>query len=116
MEEKTITLSLNVYDDDDNVIKTEEARTIDLKFGTVRALMELLNVEDIENTAQLLKTVYGAWKQVTGILSRVFPGMNDEDWENVKIGELMPLLITILKSSFVELMAIPTDPKNATGA
>lgn len=114
MDELNTKLTINVYDEKDNVIKTEEAQAIDLRFGTIRALMQLLNVEDIENTAQLLKTVYGAWEQITGILSRVFPGMSDGDWENVKLSELMPLLIVILKSSFVQIMAIPTDPKNAT--
>lgn len=114
MEEKTTTkLTLNIYDENDNIIRTEEARTIDLRFGTIRSLMELLNVEEIDNTAQLLKTVYGAWGQVTGILSKVFPGMTEEDWENVKLSELMPLLVVILKSSFVQLLEIPQESKNA---
>lgn len=106
-------LTLNIYDEKDNVIRTEEARFIDLRFGTVRSLMELLNVENINDTAQLLKTVYSAWDQVTGILSKVFPDMTEDDWENVKLSELMPLLVGILKGSFVEILAIPTDQKNA---
>ena len=106
-------LTLNIYDENDNVIRTEEARFIDLRFGTVRSLMELLNVENINDTAQLLKTVYSAWDQVTGILSKVFPDMTEGDWENVKLSELMPLLVGILKGSFVEILAIPTDQKNA---
>lgn len=106
-------LTLNIYDEKDNVIRTEEARFIDLRFGTVRSLMELLNVENINDTAQLLKTVYSAWDQVTEILSRVFPDMTEDDWENVKLSELMPLLVGILKGSFVEILKIPTDQKNA---
>lgn len=113
MKEET-KLTLNIYDENDNVKRTEEAKFVDLRFGTIRSLMQLLKVEDINDTAQLLKTVYSAWEQVTGILSRVFPNVTEEDWENVKLSELMPLLIVILKSSFVKILEIPTDSKNVT--
>lgn len=114
MEEKKLTL--NIYDENDNITRTEEAKFVDLRFGTIRSLMQLLKVDDINDTAQLLKTVYSAWDQVTGILGRVFPNMTDEDWENVKLSELMPLLIVVLKSSFAQILTIPTDSKNVTGA
>lgn len=105
-------LILNVYDEKDNIVKTSEAKLIDLRFGTIRSLMELLNVDDIDDTSQLLKTVYGAWAQITNILGRVFPDMTEEDWENVKLTELLPILMTILKSSFVQILSIPNDSKN----
>ena len=40
-------MKLNIYDENDNIVKTSEARFIDLRFGTIRSLMELLKVEDI---------------------------------------------------------------------
>ena len=107
-------LKINVYDENDNIIKTSEAQVVDLRFGTIRSLMELLKVDDINDTAQLLKTVYSAWAQVTKILEKVFPDMEAEDWENIKLSELMPLLIVILKSSFAQILTIPTDSKNVT--
>lgn len=105
-------LILNVYDEKDDIVKTSEAKLIDLRFGTIRSLMELLNVDDIDDTSQLLKTVYGAWAQLTNILGRVFPDMMEEDWENVKLTELLPILMVILKSSFVQILSIPNDSKN----
>lgn len=105
-------LKINVYDENDKVIKTSEAKVIDLRFGTVRSLMELLNVEDIDDTAELLRTVYKAWAQITAILGKVFPDMQDEDWDNIKLNELLPILVIILKSSFVQLLSIPNDSKN----
>lgn len=105
-------LILNVYDDKDNVTKTSEAQLVDLRFGTIRSLMELLNVDDINDTSQLLKTVYGAWEQIITILGRVFPDMAEEDWENIKLSELLPILVIILKSSFVQILSIPNDSKN----
>lgn len=102
-------LILNVYDDDDKIIKTAEAKLIDLRFGTIRSLMEMLNIEDVNDTSELLKKVYAAWNQLTKILERVFPEIEGDDWDGVKLSELMPIIILILKSSFVHLMQIPTD-------
>lgn len=105
-------LKLNVYNDNDEVIKTAEAKFIDLRFGTIRSLMELLNVEDINDTSELLKKIYSAWNEVIKILSRVFPEMEEGDWDNIKLSELIPMLVVILKSSFVQMLAIPADSKN----
>jgi hypothetical protein len=107
-------LKLNIYDENDNIIKTSEAKMIDLRFGTIRSLMELLKIDDINDTAQLLKVVYSAWEQVIGILKKVFPDMEEEDWENIKLSELLPLLVMILKGSFAQILTIPTESKNVT--
>lgn len=102
-------LKINVYDDEDNIIKTSEAKLIDLKFGVIRKLMKLLNVDNIDNSVELLKTVYSAWEQVTKILNSCFPDMTDDDWDNVKAAELLPVLVSVLKYSFTQMLTIPTD-------
>ena len=109
-------LKINIYDENDSVIKEATAKAVDLRFGTIRRLMELLNVEDIEDTSQLLKTVYGAWETITKILSKAFPEMTDEDWYGVKLGELLPIILKIIKYSLKEVQSIPTDSKNQTRA
>ena len=43
-------LTINVYDENNEVVKTCEAQTIDLEFGTIRALMKLLNVDNVNDT------------------------------------------------------------------
>lgn len=103
------TMILNVYNEQDEITKTCEAKTIDLRFGTIRSLMELLKVENVTDTSELLKTIYGAWEQITRILSGVFPDMEEEDWENVKLSELLPIVVEILKSSFAQILTIPKD-------
>lgn len=105
-------IKLNVYDDENKVVKTATAEVTELKFGSIRSLMKLLKVDDINDTAQLLKVVYGAWEQLTKILNGCFPDMTDEDWDNVKISELVIVLVTILKYSFTQMLSIPTDSKN----
>ena len=103
---------INVYDDNDNVVKTCEATEATIKFGAIRSIMKLLNVDDIDDTGELLKTIYKAWDELTKVLSKCFPDMSDEDWDNVKLNELVPVVVQILKDSFSEILKIPNDPKN----
>lgn len=105
-------LKLNVYDEEDNIVKTVTAEAMELRFGSIRSLMKLLNIDDINDTAQLLKVVYGAWEQLTKILNGCFSEMTEEDWDNVKISELIPVVMNILKFSFTQMLTIPTDSKN----
>lgn len=100
---------INVYDDDDKIIKTSEAQMVDLKFKTVRSLIELLNVENVDNTGALLKMIYAAWDSVRDILGKVFPDLSDEDWDNVKVSELIPTVLMIIKGSFSYMLKVPTE-------
>ena len=105
-------IKINVYDKNGEISRTCVAKTVDLQFGTIRRLMEVLNLEDITNTGELLKTVYGAWEKVTEVLSEAFPDIKQEEWDQVKLKELIPAIVSILKYSFSEILTIPKDPKN----
>lgn len=100
---------LNVYDVEGNVIKTVEAENLDIEFGHIRSIMRLLDVDNINDTWALLKTVYSAWDKLTEVLSQVFPDMEEDDWEHVKIKELVPELLEIVRDSFAEILTIPTE-------
>ncbi|MBO5840609.1 MAG: hypothetical protein J6Q86_04210 [Methanobrevibacter sp.] len=102
-------MKLNVYNKDGEVIKTVEGNNIDIKFGHIRSIMKLLNVDNIDDTYDLLNSVYSAWEKLTEILSECFPEMEEEDWENVRIKELIPELIQIIKDSFAEILTIPKE-------
>jgi hypothetical protein len=69
--------------------------------------MELVDVENIDNSAELLKTVHRAWKQLKKILGRIFPDMTEDDWDYISVKELLPVVVSILKDSFREMMTIP---------
>lgn len=105
-------ITINVYGNSNEITKTCEAKVVDIKFGTIRRLMGLLKVEEIDNTSELLKAVYEAWEQITDVLAQCFPDMNDEDWDNVKVNELLPVIIQIAKSAFAEMLTVPTNSKN----
>ena len=46
-------MKLNVYNKDGEVVKTVEGRNIDIKFGHIRSIMKLLNVDNIDDTYDL---------------------------------------------------------------
>lgn len=112
MANKADVYEIKVYDKENNVIKTCQAIETNLKFGAVRKIMALLSIEDIDNTAELIKAIYGAWEQLTAVLNQFFPDMNDNDWDNVYIEELVPVVMGIMKSTFNKILSIPNESKN----
>lgn len=102
-------LKLNVYNENGEVKKTCEAQTVDITFGTVRKLMKLLKIDDMENTGQLFGSINDAWDEVIKVLSQMFPDMEEEDWENVKVDELMRIALVTIRYSFVKIKSIPVD-------
>ena len=102
-------LLLNVYNDNDEVVKTCKAQFVELRFGAVRSIMKLLKVDQIETNLELMNAISNAWEQLTVILGKCFPEMEDSDWDNVKMSELIPVVVSILKSSFAKMMDIPKE-------
>ncbi len=102
-------IEINVYGANGAIIKTSTARLIDIEFGTIRAIMKLLKVESIDDFEEMLTTVYEAWDQLTAVLAQIFPDMEEEDWDHVKVRELIPAVIQILRFSFAEIMKVPKE-------
>lgn len=104
-------LTLNVYDHDGVMVeKMFTAKKIDLMFGTIRKLMELLKIEELDSSVEMMKTIYSAWDDIKGVLGAAFPDVTDEDWDHVKIKELLPIIVGIAKYSVSEITKIPIDP------
>lgn len=106
-------LILNIYDSTGkNIVKTAKSTTYDLMFGTVMGLMDLLKIEDLENTVELLKVLHNAWAEIKSVLSEVFPDVTDDEWKHVKVKELLPIIVSIAKFAVSDMLSIPTDSKN----
>lgn len=103
-------LTLNVYDGKE-IIKTVKSTTYDLELGTVIKLMKLLKIEDTENELELLKIIAGAFDEIIDVLSNVFPDMEEDDWNHVKLKEIVPVIINIAKFSVTETLKIPSKGK-----
>lgn len=110
--EKEKIFEVKVYDEAGEITKTCTATEYRLKFGAVRSLMGLLEIESINDTAQLIKMINNAWESLTVILTEIFPDMEEEDWDHVYIDELVPVVLSILKGSFGKILTIPNDSKN----
>lgn len=109
---KNENLTLNIYDNKGKVVKTVDAQLVQLKFKTVRTIMEILNIESVDNTVDLLKTLYAAWDEIKEILVEIFPDATLEELDNTNLNELLPLVVSIVKYSFAEVLSIPTNSKN----
>ena len=106
-------ITLNVYENDMVTVKKEcVANTIKLPFGLIRKLMKLFNVDKLEDTAQILNIVMTSWDDVVAVLERVFPDIEESEWDNVDTSELVQVIFKVLKFSFAEMLKIPTNSKN----
>ena len=106
-------IKLNIYDDDFNeVIETVEAQLVKVPFGTIRKLMTVFNIDNLKDTKAILEIVLKMWDDVVKILDRIFPGLEDEDWDHVDTQELVGVILQLLKFSAKKLTEIPTDSKN----
>lgn len=101
---------LKIYDEKGkSLVKSYEAQPYDLSFGTVRTLMEILKIDSIENQADLLKVLVNAWNEIIKVLGTVFPDCTDDEWNRVKVKELLPIIINIARFAIGETFAIPME-------
>lgn len=101
---------LNVYAEDGVTVKKELiASEFDLTFGTIRKLMKLLKIDKAKDTVQLLAAINDAWDDITSLLERIFTEATEEDWDNVKVKELLPLVVKIAKYALAQAVSIPTE-------
>lgn len=105
-------LTLQVKDKKGEVIKVVEANTFDIYFSTIDNLMQLLDINEDISSFALLKKISTAWGEVTSLLGEIFPDMTDEDWKFVRINDLVPIVLQVVKYTFLEIMTIPSDSKN----
>lgn len=102
-------VKIKVYDDDDKVIKEVEANVVDIRMGSIRKLFALAGIDEVEDMTSMLRMVNGAWGSLTKILDKIFPDMTEDDWDGVKINELLPVVVKIIKRSLGALGDIPQE-------
>lgn len=106
-------IKLRVYEDDMKTIAKEcTANTVDIPFGLIRKLMKLFDVDNLSDTTKILNIVMKSWDDVVSLLDRIFPEMEEDDWDYVGTKELVQVIFQVLKEAAKNLLEIPTDPKN----
>lgn len=105
-------LALNIYEAG-KVSKTYTANEFDLMFGTVEDIIVLIDLDafgegatDSALITAAMKLVVKGFDQVKDLLKEVFPGLTDEELRKVKIKEVAPLLVQIIKYSLTEIVGI----------
>ena len=109
-------MKLRIYDEKGkNVVREVEAEEYDITFGVVIELMELLKIDDNMNSIQVIAAAAKTWDELTGILDNIFPNVTREEWKTVKLKELIPLIMWIVRKSISEMLKIPGNGKNLPG-
>ena len=100
-------LLLNIYDPETKLIaKQYTADTVDIMFGTVEDLIDIVDLDKLENDMEWAKLVVMSMKKIKPLLKEVFIGLTDEELKNTKIKELIPLFISIIKFTISEINAM----------
>ena len=74
--------------------------------------MQLFDIDKLEDTNAILNIVMSSWENVVSLLDKIFPDMEEDDWDTVSTKELVQAIYSILKGAFKEMMSIPVDSKN----
>lgn len=99
-----MSLILNIYDPKTKEIaKTYTAETVDIMFGTVEDIIEVIDMDKLNDNMVWAKVIGVAIKQLRPLLKEVFDGLTDEELKCTKIKELVPLFKDIFKFIMSEI-------------
>lgn len=106
-------LLLNIYDPETKIIaKQYTAETVDIMFGTVEDLIEVIDIDKLNDNMEWAKVIVLSMKKLKPLLKEVFVGLTDEELKNTKIKELVPLFISIIKYMISEIGSLGNGSKN----
>lgn len=109
-------MKLNIYENK-KVVKTYEAESYDLMFGTVEDVMTIFKVDDLKtgSDVELIRMVGTALPRcintVKPLLKDIFDGLTDEELKKTKMKEIVIVIIDVIKFAF-DQMSIGFDSKN----
>ena len=106
-------LKLNIYNGKE-IEKTYVAEEIDIMFGTVEDLLEVINFDNLKDENEVVKVVIATLKNLKPFLKQIFDGLTDEEIKRTKVKELVPLFVKIVTYSIEELKSLMG--KNQLGA
>ena len=96
------TLTLNIYNGK-QVVKTYTAEEINIEFGTVEDLLDVIDFDKLTDENEVVKVVIKVLSQLKPFLKQIFEGVTDEEIKHTRVNELVPLFIQIVKSIIAEL-------------
>lgn len=99
-----MSLKLNIYNAETKEIeKTYTAETIDIMFGTVEDVIDVIDMDKLNDDMTWAKVIGVAIKQLRPLLKEIFIGLTDDELKRTKIKELVPLFKDIFKFMMKEI-------------
>ena len=111
-------MKLNIYEKR-AIVKTYEADTYDLMFGTVEDVANAVNLDSLTSgtDAEIIKLVgnlvMNSLSTVKDLLKDVFDGITDEELKHTKIKEIATVMVDIVKFT-IKQINLGDDGKNVT--
>lgn len=109
-------MKLNIYENKQTV-KTYEAESYDLMFGTVEDVMTMFNVDELKTGSdiEIIRMVGRALPKcintVKPLLKDIFCGLTDEEIKKARLKDIAAVIVAVIKHTF-EQMSIGIDSKN----
>ena len=98
-------LKLNVYNGK-TIEKTYIADEIDIMFGTVEDLLDVIDFDNLNDEKEVVKVVIKTLNNLKPFLKQIFDGLTDDEIKRTKVKELVPLFVDIVKYTMDELKAL----------
>ena len=109
-------IKLNIYDGN-KIAKTYTANEVNLSFGVIEDVLELIDVEkltaandDVALMKEVIKVVAGAFGQVKTILREMFPDITEDELKRARMKDVAVVLVTTFKFAFAEIAGL-ANPK-----
>ena len=106
-------LRLNIYNGK-TIEKTYVADEIDIMFGTVEDLLDVIDFDNLNDEKEVVKVVIKTLNNLKPFLKQIFDGLTDEEIKRTKVKELVPLFVDIVTYTMEELKALMSkNPRRA---
>lgn len=100
--------TLDIYKGNKKV-KTVKAKRAELTMGVVRKLTNLINFEKEKTAAEMNKLMFDLWNPLTELLGVLFPDVTEEEWDGVRVKDMIKLIMDVTTAAVSEALEIPTD-------
>lgn len=106
-------LKLNIYNGK-IIEKTYVTEEIDIMFGTVEDLLDVIDFDNLNDEKEVVKVVIKTLNNLKPFLKQIFDGLTDDEIKRTKVKELVPLFVDIVKYTMDELKALMSkNPRRA---
>ena len=105
-------MKLNIYNKKE-IVKTYEAETYDLMFGTVEDIAKAIKIDELQSGSdvEIIKMVGNlvltSMDTVKDLLKDIFEGLTDEEIKKVKVSEIAIVLMDVVKFTIGQLNLLP---------